>query len=115
MGWIHQIHMIKRMFELNGQDIKVYREKKNKYHELEDRDNICSSRGLFHEANNFLGVTIAEKGKVYAEKKPMFLMLYTEKLKKSDIVVIGSREFRVVGIDDLGNLHLLLDLSLEEI
>lgn len=115
MGWVHQIYLIKRAFELNGQDIKIYREKKNKYHESEDPDIIGSSRGLFHEANNFLGVTIAEKGKVYAEKKPMFMILYEEKLQKADIVAIGNREFRVTGIDDLGNLHLLLDLSLEEI
>lgn len=115
MRWAHQIHLIRRAFELNGQDIKIYREKENKYHESGVPEFIGSSRGLFHEANNFLGAAITEKGKVYAEKKSMFLILYDDKLQKADIIAIGRREFRVTGVDDLGNLHLLLDLSLEEI
>lgn len=113
MEYIHQNYVIKRSIERNGQCGEVYRKTTNEFGEPKENEKICNIKGLFHESNGYLGVVLAEKGRVYADKKPLFLIVYTEILKKGDLIVIDGRTFEITELDDLGNLHLFIDLSLE--
>lgn len=117
MGFIHQTHVLSRLIETRGQQAAIYREAENEFHEPVGTQIIGEFQGLFHEANSYLGVSITEAGKIYTAKQPMFLMVYTMEhtadIREQDILEIAGRRFRVTGLDDLGNLGLFLDISLE--
>lgn len=119
MGYVHQTHALSRLIETRGQQATIYREAENEFHESVGTQSIGDFRGLFHEANSYLGVSIAEAGKIYTAKQPMFLIVYTmahtDDIRKEDILEIAGRCFRVTGLDDLGNLGMFLDISLEVI
>lgn len=113
MGLTHQVRTVKRLIDLRGQDALVYRETKNQFGEAKGVEVVCNAKGLFHEANNYLGADRVEAGKICAAKKPMFFMLYSDTIHRQDILEISGNRFRVTELDDLGNLHYFLDLSLE--
>ncbi len=115
MGLVHQIHTLQRMIQRHGVDFKVLRDGKNEFGEPSGEREICSLRGLFHASNGFLAITFADKGQVSTEKKPRLLILHYKDLQKNDLIVLeDGSSYRITGLDDLGNLHLCLDLSLGE-
>ncbi|MCR2023647.1 head-tail adaptor protein, partial [Blautia pseudococcoides] len=67
------------------------------------------------EANGFLNVSLVEAGKIRTQKEPKLLVRYTKDINKNDKVAVGEVVYKVIGIDDLGSLHLCLDLSLEAV
>ena len=107
------MHVVSRLIDARGLDAVLLREKKNEFQEPGESEKIGTCKGLFHESNGYLGVSIVDSGKVYTAKQPMLLVPYTDTVKKQDILEIAGRTFRVTGLDDLGNLHLFLDISLE--
>lgn len=111
----HQRHILKRLIFLRGQKADVYRDIKNEFGEPAGWDFYGTIRGIFHEANGYLGSLIAEAGTTYTSKQPMFLIEHTKAVREEDTLHIGERKFRVTGVDDLGNLGMFLDLSLEVI
>lgn len=113
MRMTHQVRVAKRLIDLRGQDALVYREAKNQFGEAKGVEVVCNAKGLFHEANSYLGADRVEAGKICAAQKPMFFMLYSDTIYRQDILEISGNRFRVTELDDLGNLHYFLDLSLE--
>lgn len=113
MRMTHQKHILKRLILTRGQIAVVFREKENEFHEPDGISEIGKYSGLFHEANGYLDVLIGESGKTYTAKQPMFLVLFTRDIEKEDLVEIHGTKYRVTGVDDLGNLHEFLDVSLE--
>ncbi len=113
MGFIHQMHVVSALIGARGLDATLFREKKNEFQEPGEHERIGVCKGLFHESNGYLGINIADSGKIHTAKQPMFLVSYTDTVKKQDILEIAGQTFRVTGLDDLGNLHLFLDISLE--
>ncbi|MEY8536664.1 head-tail adaptor protein [Blautia pseudococcoides] len=115
MGLDFQIHQICRTLERYGQQCSFSREIENKFHEKAWEEGTAKCRGLFHEANGFLNVSLVEAGKIRTQKEPKLLVRYTKDINKNDKVAVGEVVYKVIGIDDLGSLHLCLDLSLEAV
>ena len=110
-----QVHQICRALERYGQQCSFSREIENKFHEKAWEEGWLKCRGLFHEANGFLNASLVEAGKIRTQKEPKLLVRYTKDIHKNDKVAVGETVYKVIGIDDLGNLHLCLDLSLEAV
>lgn len=115
MGLGFQVHQICRALERQGQQCSFSREIENKFHEKAWEEGWLKCRGLFHEANGFLNVSLVDAGKIRTQKEPKLLVRYTKDISKNDKVAVGEAVYKVIGIDDLGNLHLCLDLSLEAV
>lgn len=113
MGILHQAYMIKKLLECNGFNCAFSRIGKDYFGEDTKEEEVCNCKGLYHESNGYLSITLKEAGKVSTEKQPKLLVLYTTDLKNGDTVAINGSKYKVIGIDDLGNLRLCLDLSLE--
>ena len=113
MSFVHQTHILKRLIHLRGQNAEVFRPKENEFHEPDGQCQVGQYRGLFHEANGYLRTLTGEAGKTYTAKQPMFLTLYTDQLRKEDLMEIKGTRYRIIGLDNLGNLHIFLDISLE--
>lgn len=115
MGLEFQAHKICRALERYGQHCSFSREIENKFHEKAWEEGWLKCRGLFHESNGFLNVSLVEAGKVRTQKEPKLLVRYTKDINKNDKVAVDGAAYKVIGIDDLGNLHLCHDLSLEAV
>ena len=106
MAFELQMYQICRTLELHGQQCSFSREVENKFHEKAWEEGRLKCRGLFHEANGFLNVSLGEAGKVRTQKEPKLLIRFTKDVHKNDKVTVGDSAYKVIGIDDLGNLHL---------
>ena len=115
MASIHQRYRLKRAMEIQGEECIFSRQSENEFHEMQGETETIKCRGLFHEASGYMNVSIAEAGKIYAKREPKLLVIYQENIIKGNLVNIDGSKYQVTGIDDLGNLHLCLDLSLEAV
>ena len=115
MGLVHQLYSIKRAVERQGQKAQVRREGTNGFGEPSGEPEIvCDLRGLFHTTSPYLALSHLEAGQVRVKNQPQFLILYREDIREKDLLYLGEKPYTVTGIDVPGNLHLCLDLSLEE-
>ena len=114
MNLVRQIHLIKRALKQSGQSCVFARQGENEFHEPSGDVTVLKCNGLFHEANGFLNVSLADAGKVYTQREPKLLIMYAD-VRKEDQVTVNKAKYKVIGTDDLGNLHLCLDLSLEAV
>ena len=115
MGLVHQLHGIPQAITHHGVDFTVKRDVEDIFKESIWEQEIGAFRGLFHTSSSFLTINYQDKGQVFTEKKPKLLILYTDRLRVNDkIYTKDGRSYSVTGIDDLGGLHLCLDLSLKE-
>lgn len=112
---VHQVYLLRRILQRNGQDAEFRRAKENIFHEHDGEITLMRCKGLFHEANLYLNTSIMDSGKVQEHKEPRLLIMFSEDIRKGDSVQLPGRNFEVGAIDDLGNLHMLLDLSLQEV
>lgn len=113
MKFVHQRRVLERLIYLHGMPAHISRPKENEFHEPARAEQIGICKGLFHEANGYLGTLTVEAGKTYTAKQPMFLTMYTGRIQKEDLLEINGTVYRATGLDDLGNMHIFLDVSLE--
>lgn len=112
---------IKRQIEWNGQDLTFLRYKKNDYHELTDEvEKEFNFKGIFHEGGGYggmLNIELYERdgARTVSRMKPMILCLYEDAkdLDMDDMVVIGNNKYNVVEKNDVKNMHIAFEISLE--
>lgn len=115
---------INRQILWNGQDFVFTRYEENQYHELTDEvEKTIEIRGVFHEGGGYGGMLNQELferegSREFSKMKPMILCLYDEvskDLQMDDRVVIGDDTYFVVAKNDVKNLHVAFEVSLENI
>ena len=115
---------INRQIKWNGQEFVFSRYTENEYHETTDEvEMTITFRGIFHEGGGYGGMLNQELyeregSREYSKMKPMILCLYSEETKKlqmDDRVKIGDDDYFVVAKNDIKNLHIAYEVSLEHI
>lgn len=107
------LYVVKKQIARYGQECEFKRAGKNEFGEsLGEYEIAHACKGLFHVSGGHLQVSIEDKGLVQSRKTPMVLILYTDAIHIDNIVSINGTDYRVTGILDLGNEHVLLDVSL---
>lgn len=112
---------IKRQIDWNGQEFEFLRYKQNEYHELTDEvEEQFLFKGIFHEGGGYggmLNIELYERdgARTVSKMKPMILCLYEDAkdLDMDDTVFIGDCRYLVVEKNDLKNMHIAFEISLE--
>lgn len=112
---------IKRQIDWNGQEFEFLRYKQNEYHELTDEvEEKFLFKGIFHEGGGYggmLNIELYERdgARTVSKMKPMILCLYEDAkdLDMDDTVLIGDCRYLVVEKNDLNNMHIAFEISLE--
>lgn len=112
---------IKRQIDWNGQEFEFLRYKQNEYHELTDEvEEQFLFKGIFHEGGGYggmLNIELYERdgARTVSKMKPMILCLYEDakNLDMDDTVLIGDCRYLVVEKNDLKNMHIAFEISLE--
>lgn len=112
---------IVRQIKWNGQRFEFLRFKKNEYQEsTEDVEKTFELSGVFHEGGGYGGMLNIEMygrdgGRTVTKMKPMILCLYEDgvNLDTDDVVFIGDYKYHVVEKNDIKNLGIAFEISLE--
>lgn len=114
MGLINQAYTIKRAIELHGQDCVIARMGTDQYGDETKPEQVHTCKGIFHAANQHLAIITEDAGQTFDSKLPRFLILYTTAVKVNDQLAVNGKSYTVVGINNMGELNICLDLSLKE-
>lgn len=112
---------IKRQINWNGQEFEFLRYKQNEYHEITDEvEEQFLFKGIFHEGGGYggmLNIELYERdgARTVSKMKPMILCLYEDAkdLDMDDTVLIGDCRYLVVEKNDIKNMHIAFEISLE--
>lgn len=112
---------LERQIKWNGQPFKFIRYKRNDFHEITDEvEKEFNFNGVFHEGGGYGGMLNIEMygrdgGKTVTKMKPMVLALYEDSVEidTDDYVNIGDYIYKVVEKNDIKNLHIAFEISLE--
>lgn len=111
-----------RQIKQNGQIFNFSRFKKNSYGEETDEVELSFNvNGIFHEGGGYggmLNIELYERdgARTITKMKPMILCLYEEgiKLQIDDVVIVSGNIYKVVAKNNIKNLNIAFDVSLEE-
>lgn len=114
---------ITRQIKWNGKSFTFIRYKENDYHEknYNEVEMEVTLEGVFHEGGGYGGMLNIELysrdgGRTVSKMKPMILCLKTEEstvLKMDDVVKVGEYVYKVVEKNDIQNLGVAFEISLE--
>lgn len=107
------VYTLSRLIEKYGITGKITVSKKNEYGEPVEDIPLKSLKGLFHTSTRFLSINLTDSGQVPTQRQLKFLVLFVEEIAENQKIEIDGTPYRISGVDDLGGLHLCLDLSLE--
>lgn len=110
-----------RQVRWNGRDLVFVRYVRNAYNELTDEvGEEIKVRGVFHEGGGYGGMLNIELyendgARTVSKMKPMFLCTHDDGLKLDidDEVQIGNSKYKVVEKNDVSNLGVAFEVSLE--
>lgn len=112
-------HKLKLALRKDGKEYIFKTKKKNDYGEYldeyeEDEKVIC---GIYHENRGYVSKTTNDATKINTKKQPMILCDYeaSQKIKQNDEVEIEGKRYVVIEIDNISNLDIYADISLEVI
>lgn len=115
---------IKRQILWNGQDFVFKRYKQDEYHQMTDEvDQTFELRGVFHEGGGYGGMLNQELyeregSREVSKMKPMIICLYSDvskQIQMDDRVQIGDEKYFVVEKNDVKNMNIAYEISLEMI
>lgn len=100
----------------NGKAYIFKRQNKNEFGEYEGEYIEYSLSGIYHTQTEYLKETVAESAKYHTRKKPCIMFvkdLAAEQPKKGDTTIINGLAHKVTGVQNVGELEEILDISLE--
>ncbi len=111
----HQENIIKRKIENLGVLAKLSRKQKNKYGEEIEPLELFDIKGFFHTQNNYVGTNLQNSGETLQKTQPMFFTMLNSHIQKDDLLTINNVTYKIKQINDINNLNVVIDLSLEVI
>lgn len=106
------LHIIETNINRYGVPCSISRSGVNDFGEPTEHAVIQECKGLFHYGNEHLSVTLTDGGSVQTKKVPFVMLIHTQYLKLDDIVKINNHTYKITGINDIGNLGVIDDVSL---
>lgn len=113
-----QTAKLKRLIALQGEDFIIMRDTLNELNEPDGGESeVVSFRGIWHESNSYVTTTKGDAATVRSKSSPQILALLdsVKEVKQGDFLRIGDKRYNITGMDNLTNLDVAADISLEEV
>lgn len=113
-----EVYKIKRELKRSGADYEFMRPGTNDFGEPTGEDeNVGTLRGLYHERNEHIAVTMSDTTQVRTKKVPSILCLYEDAISLAlaigDKVKLNGKTMKVTGVVNIQEWNLIADVSLE--
>lgn len=70
-------------------------------------------KGLFHQTRGYITKNISDGTLSRSKPQPQILTLSITSITIDDVVEYTGKDYRVIGVDNIGNLGIAFDISLE--
>lgn len=111
-----ELHKVVREIKTHGRTYIFNRNVLDEYNEPTGQEQeITTVRGLFHITKGYVSQKIAEGSKTHSKGQPMLMLTYEDstEIKVSDFVNINENKYIVIEKNNLQELNIVCDISLE--
>ena len=110
------IELVKRNILAHGQEFTFHRPELNQYNEPTSNETLITLQGLFHQTRGYITRNITDGTISRSQPQPMVLALVnpeSQSLRINDYMLYCNNKYLVTGINDINNLGIALEISLE--
>lgn len=110
------IELIRRNILAHGQEFIFHRPALSTFNEPTTNETLITLQGLFHQTRGYITRNTTDGTVSRSQPQPMVLTLVnpdTQSLQINDYVLYCNQKYRVTGINDINNLGMALEISLE--
>lgn len=118
MNIYFDVSTITRAINTHGQEFSFKHHYKNTFGEPDAEFTTITVKGLFHQTRGYIQKTTSDGSITRSKPQPQILSLVNEDssaLILDDILEYKDHTYRVTGVNDINNLGIALDISLEMI
>ena len=115
---------LSRAIRVYGSEFQFMREKLDDFGEpTHEKVLACTVNGIYHEQTSYISLTAEDRGVVPKKITPYLSILAKAmldntgkpKVQQGDTVTVNGTEYRVNAVENLSNLNILCQVSLEEV
>lgn len=116
MNIYFDIAKVKRAINTHGQEFTFYRKGLDDYGQPDQtKTTYITVKGLFHQTRSYITKNVSDGTISRSKPSPQILALNNPDmtLALKDELVFAGKTYIVTGVDNIGNLSIALDISLE--
>lgn len=113
---INELHKVEREIRIHGKIYVFNRNVLDEYKEPTGQEQkIATACGLFHISKQYSSKTTTEGSSVHSKGQPKLMLKYCDcvNVQNGDFVVINSNKYIVVEKNNLQEMNIVCDISLE--
>lgn len=113
-----ELHKVVREINTHGSTYQFYRDKLNEYEEATgDVKDVAEIKGLFHQTKSYISRKVTDATETRTKGQPLIMMCYEDSkgIQNGDKVNVAENEYRVTGINNINELCIISDVSLEAV
>lgn len=110
------IELVKRNILAHGKEFTFHRPELNTFNEPTSNEMLITIQGLFHQTRGYITRNTTDGTVSRSQPQPMVLTLVnpeTQSLQINDYMIYCDQKYRVTGVNDINNLGMALEISLE--
>lgn len=100
-----------------GKTYEFKRPVRNEFNEPTSQETTIPIKGLYHEENSYIQISLQDGGRIQSKKVPMIMYDLNDvnglTPQNEDTIVINKSKFKVSGTVNIGELETFQDISLE--
>lgn len=111
-----ELYKVQREIKMHGSDFTVKRNKIDEYKEpTGEKETITTFRGLFHITKTFQTRNIEDGTVTRTKGQPMILADYSDvgEIRNGDIIEYNGLEYTVVDVNNVEQMNIITDISME--
>lgn len=110
------IELVRRNILAHGEEFTFHRPALSTFNEPTSNETLITLKGLFHQTRSYITRNITDGTVSRSQPQPMILTLVnpeSQSLRIKDHVLYCNQKYLVTGINDINNLGIALEISLE--
>lgn len=110
------VELVKRNILAHGQEFVFHSPELNTFNEPIHDETLITIQGLFHQSRGYITRNTTDGTVSRSQPQPMVLALVnpqTQAIRINDYMLYCNQKYLVTGINDINNLGIALEISLE--
>ena len=112
------LYQLRQLLRVQGTDYIVLRDEVDSFEEpTVESAQVVTLRGLWHTTNEYITTTTDDGSTVRSKENPRILSLWQDakKVQQKDFVQVNGIRFNVNGVENVGELGVAAEISLEAV
>lgn len=113
-----EMNKVLKEITIHGLKYQFRRDKLNEYEESTgEEEKVIECKGLFHQTKSYISRSVSDATTTQTKGQPLIMMGYddSKSIQSGDKVNVSGNEYRVTGINNINELCIISDVSLEEV